>query len=45
VLMPEPVRYRNKRPSPVSDWDDECRNVDTGGIGLDTDAQLCYEDY
>ena len=39
---------RIRRLSPVpegsgtgTDWDDECQNADAGGIGLNTDAQLC----
>jgi hypothetical protein len=37
VTMPDPVRYRN---APVPDREDEYRNADAGGIGLD--AQLWY---
>ncbi len=33
-----PVRYRD---APVPYWDTGCRNADAGGIGLDSDAQLC----
>ncbi len=47
--MPEcrTIRYRNKctpvryRKATVPDWNAGCRNTDTGGIGFDTDAQLC----
>ncbi len=48
-LMPKcrSVRYRNKgtpvryRNAAVPDWDAGCRNTDAGGIGTDSDAQLC----
>ncbi len=33
----DPVWYRN---APVPDWDTGCRNANSGGIGVDVDAQL-----